>query len=619
MFCVAELAAFTLFANIAEIVIAAAFVTVLLRRFKQPNLFTYIIAGILIGPLALGGFNLFFGGQMFSLGIPQITPEITLLSTLGTAFLLFSIGIETSIKRLLNVGKTLIVGTVAQIGIVIGITFLLTIPTALLSFEQALFIGVIVAFSSTMIIVKILADKNELNTLSGRLMVSILLLQDFLIVFFYPILASITLIGNPWFFGVIILKSLLLFLIAFLLNKYVFPKLFEIAAEEQELFFLVSIATAFVFIVIGFVLGNTYPSASEGNFNLILVPIAAFVGGLSLSTLPYNTEIFSKIRALRDFFVTIFFVSLGAQLTFSFGNLPWTLMLIIVLLIFIIKPLVLFLVTLFGGYGSKMGVKVGMGLGQVSEFGFELAGIGAVTVTALGTPVLSKELFSFLILVIAISMIITPYLTTSSSRIAQWFYGEAESLPKKWRKKYFTRKLDEIERSPGKRVLNKHIVVVGGGTVGRGLAKELLRSHQVLIVDHDPEVVKQGKADGLPYVYGNSESTNLWDRVDLKDAHLLVITILDHKEALRMIAGAKSFAPRIKIFATAHYFSDTFDLYKHNVDFVAMPSIMGGNVFLENISSFLESGKLSSLSNFRSEYMSYLEDQVKEEQRYKRR
>ena len=600
-----DIGALTLFANIAEIVVAAAIVTVLLKRFKQPTHFTYILAGILIGPLVLGGAHILLGGTKFMLGIPAITPEITLLSTLGTAFLLFSIGIETSLSRLLSIGKLLLIGTVLQVLVVIGITFLLTVPLGLLTAEQAMFVGVIVAFSSTMIVVKILSDKNEINTLSGRIMVSILLLQDFLVIFFYPVLANIATINEPWMMGLIVLKSFVLILIGLLANRYIFPKLFEIAAEEQELFFLVSIATAFIFIGLSYLLG-------------IPAPIGAFIGGLALSTLQYNSEIFSKIRALRDFFLTIFFVSLGAQLSFDFGNVPIALMFVIALIIFVIKPIVLFGITLLGGYGSKMGVKVGISLGQVSEFGFELAAIGAVTLTAVGTPVLPKDLFSFVIAIIGVSMLVTPYLTTSSSRVAQWFYGVAEHLPSSMRRKFFTRKLDEIESIPSKRFLKDHIIIVGGGTVGRSLASALMKSHQVFVVDHDPEVVKIGLRNGLPYVYGNSDSSSLWDRLDLKQAKLLVMTILDHKEAVSMIGVVKRFAPNIPTFATAHYFSDTLDLYKNKVDFVAMPSVMGANVFLENISKFLETGKLSQVQNFKTEYLNYLQSQVDDEKKYRK-
>ncbi len=587
------------------IVIAAAVITVVLRKFKQPSLLTYIIAGVLIGPLVLGSVSFTYGGTDLFLGIHEITPEITLLSTLGVAFLLFSIGIETSIQRIRNIGKTILAGTILQVLIVIGATFLLTVPFGLLTGEQALFVGIIVAFSSTMVVVKILSDKNEINTLSGRIMVSILLLQDFVIVFFYPLLANISEVHSISFIGFVVLKSVLLIVLALVANRFIFPKLFEIASEEQELFYIVSVATAFIFIGISFVLE-------------IPAPIGAFIGGLSLSTLSYNSEIFSRIRALRDFFLIIFFVSLGAQLSFTFGTLPVVLMAIIVALIFVIKPLVLFALTLIAGYGSKMGVRVGISLGQVSEFGFEIAGIGAVTLTAAGQPVLAPDLFSFIILITAVSMIVTPYLTGSSSRIAQLFYDEAEHLPKSLRRKYFTRKLEEIESIPSKRQLKDHIVIIGGGTVGRGLAKALMNSHQVLVLDYDPEVVKQGINDGLPYVYGTYDSHGLWDKLDLRQARLLVSTIMDKRASIKMLEGAKRFAPGLTTFALAHYFEDTLNFYEEGVDFVAMPSVMGSNVVLENILKYLDTGKLFHVQNFKQEYLDYLRQKAEEEKKYKR-
>ena len=596
-----EIQSIILFIDIAKIIIAAAVVTILLRKFRQPTLFTYILAGVIIGPLVLGAAKVNLLGTIYTLGISQITPEITLLSALGTAFLLFSIGIETSIKRLATIGKPILIGTIIQVFAIIGITIALTVPTSLLPFDQALFIGTIIAFSSTMIIVKILSDKNEINTLSGRIMVSILLLQDFLVVLLVPLLVNASSIGNPFFIGWIIFKSLLLFGIAIFMNRFIFPHIFRIAVEEQELFFLISIATAFLFIGLHYLLD-------------IPMAICAFVGGLSLSTLPYNLEIFAKIRALRDFFITIFFVALGLQLQFSFGEMPIILMVIIALVIFLIKPLVLYLVMMFAGYGSKMAVKVGISLGQVSEFGFDLAVIGG----AAGIGLLSSGLFSFVITITAISMIITPYLTTSSSKIANFFYGSAENIPLTLKKSFFSRRIDELENVRHKKVLKDHIIIIGGGTVGRGLAKALNNTHHTVVVDNDPEVVSQGIKDGYNFVYGTSENPAIWEKLDLKDAKLIVVTILDHKEALNMVKSARNARPNITIFAMAHYFSHALDLYKHKVDFVAMPSIAGSNMFLQNISSYIETGKLYRINNFETEFMKYLEDQAEEEKRYKK-
>jgi Kef-type K+ transport system membrane component KefB/voltage-gated potassium channel Kch len=597
--------ALTLFLHLAEIIIAAVIVSALLKKLKQPTLFAYIVAGILLGPLFLGSIDWMALGLPFELGIPEITPEIYLMSELGTALLLFSVGVETSIKKLMNIGKPILIGTVLQVLLIIGITSLLTAPLGLLSLEQSLFVGTILAFSSTMIVIKLLSDKGETSTLNGRIMISILLVQDFLVILFVPLMAKIGNFSDPSFILPIIGNSIILILAGLFANKIVFPKLFDVASTEKELFFLASIATAFVFIGLSLILE-------------VPISIGAFVAGLALSTLPYNLEIFSQIRALRDFFLTIFFVSLGAELSFAFGGVPIALMAIIFIIIFLIKPLIIFLVTLFAGYGSKTSVRVGIGLGQVSEFGFVLAAIGVTAIGSRGNQIISNELFSFLITAIALSMIITPYLTTNSSRIAQRIYNRVEKLPKYFRKDYFRRKIDELQKVPTKKDLSEHIIIIGGGTVGRGLAKALNTTNQILVVDHDPEVVKQGNIDGLPYMYGNSDNEGLWEKIDIKDAKLVVITILQHEEALEIIKQIRSENSEIKIFATAHYFSETLSYYNANVDFVAMPSIMGSNIFLQNISEFLSEGKLFKIQNFKDEYLNYLKEQALEEKKYKK-
>jgi len=389
------------------------------------------------------------------------------------------------------------------------------------------------------------------------------------------------------------------------MSRFVLPRFFRVAVEEQELFVLASIATAFIFIGLGELLG-------------IPIAISAFIGGLALSTLPYNLEIFSKIRALRDFFLTIFFVTLGAQLSFGFSALnPW-LMIAIVALVFVIKPIVFFLLSLLMGYGSKTGVKMGLGLFQVSEFGFELAGIAAITIAS-GAPVFSADLFSFVVTVIAVSMIVSPYIMGSSSKVAQFFYGKAKVLPKHMRTGFFRRKLDELEVLPSKKELGDHIVIVGGGTVGRGLAKQLKRNNQGIVIDHDPDVVEQGQKEGLPFVYGTSENEALFDKLDLPDAKLFIISILNHAEASNMVEQVRRFNRKLPIFAIAHYFSDALDFYKKGVEYVCMPSVIGSNSFMQKISEFIDTGKNAKADRFRNEFINYLEEKVKEEKKYRQR
>ncbi len=592
--------AYEFFFSLVEILVAAVLVSLVLRKLRQPNLFAYIIAGILLGPLVIGHFDFTSLGIPFQLGIHEITPEIQLLSDLGVAFLLFSIGIETSVKRLLQTGRPLIIGSILQVIGVIGITILLTNLTGLLSFESALFIGAIIAFSSTMIVVKLLADSKETNTLNGRIIISILLIQDFLIILLVPHLKDFSQILDPLFFAPVIGKIIALVLIALLANKFLFPRLFNIAAKENELFFLSSISTALLFISVSFLLD-------------IPISVGAFIGGLALSNLPYNTAIFSKIRALRDFFLTIFFVALGAGLSFQFGALPLVLMAIIVLLIFVLKPLVFFAVGLLSGYGSRLSLEMGITLSQASEFGFVIAAMG------LSAGILTNDLFSFVVTIVAFSMIITPHLMNYSPRLAnavtlrlnKWFNLSQIRL--------LNRKIDDLRKLPESKKLEGHIVVIGAGIIGRRLSRKLKISNRVLLVDADPEVVKQGQDDKLPFVYGTSEDEELLEHLFLNNAKLIVVTIPTHKEAINFVRAVKNASPKSTVFCNASHFYDAQDFYENKVDYVSMTNILGINDLYKKITEFNGKDKVFVNKKAKQSHLKYIEEEAKEELRYKKK
>ena len=589
-----------MFISLAEIIIFATIASIILRKLNQPNLFSYIIAGILIGPLFLGAMDLSWLNLPFDLGIKEITPEIQLLSELGAAFLLFSIGIETSVKRLLGMGKPLLIGTILQVVGVIAVTVLFTSVTGLLSLEAALFVGTIIAFSSTMVVIKLLADSKETNTLNGRVIISILLIQDILVILFVPLLQNFSQITNPYFFAPIIAKSLALVLIAFLSNKFIFPRLFNVASKENEVFFLSSISTAFLFIGVSFVLD-------------LPITVGAFIGGLALNNLPYNTAIFSKIRALRDFFLTIFFVSLGAGLNFSFSSLGLDLMLIIIILIFVFKPFVFFFVSLLSGYGSRLSLEVGLSLAQVSEFGFVIAGL------ALASGIFTSELFSFIVAVSALSMILTPHLMHSAPRLANFVSLNLNKLFKMNEIKLLNNRVEELRKISSKEKLKGHIIIIGGGLVGRKLARKLKLTYKVIIVDSDPEVVIEGKKEGLMFVYGTSEDAELLDTLDIDEAKLVVITMASHKEAISFVNVIRKSSKKVSIFAASSHFYDSLDFYEKGVDFVSMPLFSGINELYNKINSFRFKDKIFVNEKAKLANLEYIKEEAKTELRFKKK
>ncbi len=595
-----------LFVQMAEIIVAATIISLVLRKLKQPNLFAYIIAGIVIGPFVLGAFDLSFLNLPFALGIKEITPEIHLLSELGAAFLLFSIGIETSVKRLLQMGKPLLAGTFMQVVGVILVTVILTNFTGMLPLETSLFLGTIIAFSSTMIVIKLLADKKETNTLNGRVTISILLIQDFLVIIFVPLLQNVSKIGDPTFFAPIVAQTVALLAIALLANKFLFPKLFSIAAKDNELFFLSSISTAFLFIGVSYILG-------------IPISIGAFIGGLALSSLPYNTAVFSKVRALRDFFLTIFFVSLGATLTFAFGSLPILLMITIILLIFVFKPLVFYAVSLLSGYGSRLALEVGMTLAQVSEFGFVIVALGAAATLANGESIISQSLASFIIAISAISMMVTPHLMNYSPKMANIVSLKMNKWFKVDQNKRLNKRIDDLRKMPSKEKLQNHIIVIGGGLLGRRLARKLKINSKVIIVDADPEVVLQGQHDKLDFVYGTSEDVELLEKLDFEDAKLVLIAMTAHKEACNFVMALKRMSPKTKIFAISNHFYNAVELYAKGVEYVSIPPISGTQEIYNLIDNFGKTRKVFISQKAKEAHINYIKSQAEEELKYRKR
>jgi CPA2 family monovalent cation:H+ antiporter-2 len=343
------------------------------------------------------------------------------------------------------------------------------------------------------------------------------------------------------------------------------------------------------------------------------ITVGAFIGGLALNNLPYNTAIFSKIRALRDFFLTIFFVSLGAELNFSFSTLSPQLMVTIILLIFIFKPLVFFIVSLLSGYGSRLGLEVGFSLAQVSEFGFIIAGL------ALTAKIFSQDLFSFIIAISALSMILTPHLMSVAPRVANFATLHLNRLFKINEINLLNSRVADLRKINNKEKLKGHIVIFGGGLIGRKLVRKLKLNHSVLVVDSDPEVVVEGKKENLPFVYGTSEDAELLEDLDLDSAKLVVITMTVHKEAMNFVSAIKKVSKDTCVFAASAHFYDSLDFYENGVDFVLMPVLNGIEEFYKKIDLFRSKDKIFVNEKARAANLAYVKEQAKEELKFKKK
>ena len=277
----------TLLLDLGIILLAATALNFVARLFNQPSLLAYIAAGIIVGPVGLGSLGLTFAGV--PIGVTT-TEEILILSELGVAFLLFSIGIESNFSKLAELGKIAVIGSVVQVALTALLVFVFNSFLGILSFEQSVYLGLIMAFSSTTIVVKILSDEHEINSLHGRLMIGFLLIQDVLVILALPLLDNLSDFSTSLIFP-LILNVVVLLAVAYLLNKYIYPRLFNFASQSDELMFLAGMSSVFIFIFLA-------------QFMDFSIAVGAFVAGVTLSTLPYNLEVLNRIRGVRDFLAT---------------------------------------------------------------------------------------------------------------------------------------------------------------------------------------------------------------------------------------------------------------------------------------------------------------------------
>ncbi|MDP2666089.1 MAG: cation:proton antiporter [Candidatus Diapherotrites archaeon] len=552
------MADFSLLLNMGFMVIAAAFSLYIAKIFKQPALMGYLLAGVIIGPIGLG-----------VLSDPE---EIALLSELGIIFLLFTIGAETDFLKFLRNGSTILLGGIAQVSLTILLAFFI-FPQ--LGITGTLYVGLALALSSTMVVIRVLQNRKVLQSLHGQLMLGFLLVQDVAVIVALPILAANQAITFD-LIQFLFLKGVFLIALVGVLSHAIFPRLYRIAANSSELLYLTALATCFGFIGIAYLLN-------------ISLAIGAFLAGLAIAQLPYNLEAISSIRGLRDFFVMIFFVSLGSQLTGIPSTITLGLVGILVLFVFVLKPLILYILTQLAGYGSQTAGKVAFGMGQMSEFSLILLTQGFIS------GAVPRDLFEMLLFLAAFSMAVTPYYMDFGPRFQGWL---KKVLPVKVFSHFpiFARRVEAMQHVDEKR-LDDHIIILGGGRVGKYLAFGLHRKNHVLVIDHDPQEVAYLRAKKVPAIYGNAHSTEILENVHADKAKLLIIVIPDIPEAMYITDYVKHYFPRLKIFVKANYYEEAMKLYKLGADYVVLTEIIGGKSFMENVNFFLRKGRPMTIPN----------------------
>ncbi len=554
---------YSLLLDIGLIIIIATLFSYVIKLFRQPLLLAYILAGVFVGPLGIG--------------IISNTNEIIILSELGIAFLLFGAGVEVNFNKLKGIGFVSFVNGLMQVLLTIVIGIIASSYFGL-NQTQSIYMGLIISFSSTMVVLKLLTDNHALSSLHGRLMMGILIVQDLLAIIALSFLSNIGQPLNLETVSNIVINGLGLFSIAIVANKFLFPYLLKFASKSQELLFLTSISTCFAFMGFAYGLGFS-------------IAIGALIGGLALSAFDYDAEIAGKIRSLKDFFATIFFVSLGMQITTNIN--PSFLIFIgaMLFLVVVIKPVIITLLYALQGYGGRTAISTGLGLAQISEFSFIIATYGLMS------GVLNSTLFSAVTIVIIITLLLTPYLFGVDKKI-YLFFSETSKIFSLFKRKFFTRRLPKQWREASKKMKN-HIIILGCHRMGGEIINEI--RDKVLVVDYDPEVIKMLQERKIPYVYGDLFNEAVYEKLGIKNARMVVITIPDEEAAITAIERIRKENKRIPIIVRATFADEALRLYKKGADAVILPETVAGERVAHYI-KLLESDK-NVLRNFKARHL----------------
>ncbi len=520
-----------IFIDLGVVIIIAAAAAFILRVLKQPQILAYVLVGILITPV---------------FAIITDTSIIESMSIIGIAFLLFLVGLEMDIKALKNVALVSGFGGFTQIALTFVLGYFISLLLGFLTTEAA-YVGLMLAFSSTMVVMKLLSDRRELNTLHGRLIVGILLMQDIVAIFALSVLTSINEFSVA-LLGMALLKFLFLFFVAFFLSKYVFPSIFHFAARHQELLLVTSLAVCFIFSLGFFYLGFS-------------VAIGAFIAGVALGNLDYNLEIIGKVKSLRDFFSLLFFVSLGMGLSLAAVKRLWVPMVILLLVILVVKPFIVMIICSLFRYTKKPSFLTAISLAQVGEFSLILAAQGLV----LGH--ISPDLFSLVVIITLISITMTPYLIQYS-----YFVYRIMERPLSPFDSFNAEGLEYLPTETKPR-----IVLCGHNRIGYSILRGLKDvKRKVLVVDYNPEVIPHIIRQGYHSIYGDVTDEEIIERMNLEHISLLISTIPEISDNLFLINKVRHVNRRAQVIVTAMDTDDALLLYNHGADYVILPHFLGG-------------------------------------------
>lgn len=552
------------FSGLALIIAIGAGVALIMRLIGQPLLIGYIITGILVGPAMLH--------------VAKSAETLTLFSDIGIALLLFIIGLGLNPRAIREVTRTASYVAVTQVAI---ITILgVIVGRALgLTGNESLFLGSALAISSTVIILKLLSDKREQARLYGKIAISTSLVQDLIAIILVVITSSATAshrvsIGSLF---TLTIKALVVGWLIYLVSYQVLMKFRNIISGSQEFLFLFAIAWG---------LGSAALFAKIG----LSFEIGALLAGICMAPVSYSQEVGARLRPLRDFFLIVFFIALGSNLSFSHLGSMLAVILLSLVIVIVIKPLVAMGVLGFLGYTKRTSFKAAIPLAQVSEFSIVLIILGQ------SKGLINENFVSALILITLLAIAASTYMVGSSDKLFKKLEPYLNLFERKG-----------AHGEPNLREAND-LILFGYQKGGHEFIKVFKKLRmKFVVIDYDPEVIDTLENRGINYLYGDATDVELLEEAGADKAKLIVSTITDFETSQALLDFIKKHNSEALVICEAESPKQAARLYRKGASYVILPHHLGS----EKIGSFLQKTGLhkSTFKRAREQHLRYLENE----------
>lgn len=529
----------SVFTQISLVIAVAAIIALIMRALRQPLILGYILTGVLVGPSMLD--------------VVHAKDTFDTFSEIGIALLLFIIGLGLNATVVRSLGKVSVVSTTIMLLLVGSAGHFVSL---LLGFDNltAIYLGIALSFSSTIIVLKVLSDKHELSRLYGQIAIGILLVED--------IIATIALISVTMISGgsndvvslmLLVLKTLLLGVGLYISGRWVIPRIGKSLAGSSELLFLFSIGW-------GLSVASMFELAGLSH------EIGALFAGVSLAGLPYATEMATKLKPVRDFFIVLFFVSLGELFTFSAIKESIIPALALSLVVMIGKPIFLMISLGMLRYTRLTSFKTAIHLNQVSEFSIILI------VYAASTLLIAPSAVPVITLTALITIALSTYLMK---------YDDALF-------KLLERRLKIFERKDAKEARKKHmvypIIMFGYHNGGHEFVQTFRdMNERYIVVDYNPEIIEHLEHRGIRHAYGDMTDEEFLDEISVAKAELVVSTIDAIETNLVTLRYLRKHNTDASFVCHARSYEDAATLYDHGASYVSLPHFIGS----ERVSNFI--------------------------------